>query len=398
MFQKPRVSDYEQSVKHLVYPDGREIYLVGTAHVSSKSREMVEKILQEVDPDVIALELDSKRIDVMKNKSRFETMDIFKIIRSGETFFFVGHLLLASFQRKISDRTGTRAGEEFLSALAIAEEKQKKLELIDRPIHVTLKRAWNKSGFWQQIKMLTSILFPGSEYDNLDEDKIERLKDENELSHIFQSLSEELPFVKEVLIDERDTYLAGKIQQIREKITVAVIGAGHLPGVVRALQKPIDEAYLKSLEKIPANSLLWKIIPWTIPFLVIGAFVYGLFYGDPESVKEALWGWIFINGGLTALGCLIALGHPLTIITGFVAAPLTSLNPAIGAGFVTGLVQASLVRPRVIDFVNVQRNMTEIDKWWKNRLIKTLMVFILSSLGSAAGTFLAFPFLARMVT
>ena len=401
MYSKPKISQYKDKadVKLINFESGKKVYLIGTAHVSNHSADLVSEILNEVKPNSVAIELDKKRYQVLKNKSNFENLDIIKILKNKETFFFIGHLLLSSFQKKISDKVGIKPGLEFERAIDYVEGKNAehcKLHLIDRSIETTLKRAWISAGFWGQLRLINSILF-GEKEDAIDEKVIENLKNENEFSQIIKELSNTLPTIKEALIDERDIYLAGGLQNIEKQVIVAVVGAGHVPGIVDALNKVISKDQLKKLDITPKGNVLWKLVPWLIPLGVIGLFLFGFLSGNVEESKIALWGWIIANGSLSALGCIIALAHPVTILAAFIAAPLTSLNPTVGAGMVTALVQVFFAKPRVIDFVNIQENVSKVKKWWSNRLTKVLMVFIFSSVGSAIGTFVAFPMLAKIL-
>ncbi len=405
MNSKPHISQYKDKadVKLIEFDSGKKVYLIGTAHVSNYSADLVTEISNEIKPDAIAIELDKKRYQVLKNKSSFENLDIIKILKNKETFFFIGHLLLSSFQKKISDKVGVKPGLEFKRAIdyveknkPLAQNKPCKLHLIDRSIEVTLKRAWRSAGFWGQLKLISSLLFVSEKEQDIDEKVIEDLKNENEFSQIVKELANTLPTIKEALIDERDIYLAGGIQNIKEQVAVVVVGAGHVPGIQQALNKPITEDQLRKLDLTPKVNILWKLVPWLIPLAIIALFLFGFLSGNVEESKTALWGWVIANGGLSAIGCIIALAHPMTIIVAFLAAPITSLNPTVGAGMVTALVQIFFARPRVIDFVNIQENASKINKWWSNRLTKVLMVFVFSSVGSAIGTLVAFPMLAKI--
>ena len=393
-----KIERIEKNVHRFNYLES-EIILVGTAHVSRASADLVEKIVEQESPKIIAVELDEKRLEVIKNKNHFENLDIIQILKKKQTFFFIGHLLLSSFQKKISDQTGVSPGEEFRRSIQLVEKKKLELALIDRNIGVTLKKAWRSMGLWGKIKMIFSV-FSSEKQEIVNEEIIENLKNEDELSSLIEEMGKQLPVFKEVLIDERDIFIAGNLQNLAKKNPqakiVAVVGAGHVPGILKKMKEKITEKQLDYCNAIPAASLLSKLAPWIIPILVIGSIIYGFYVGKGEQSTEAIIYWVLANGLLSALGCLIALAHPLTILSGFIAAPFTSLNPIIGAGFVTAFVQAILVKPRVIDFVNIQENASKMSKWWNNRLTKILLVFVLSGLGSAIGTWIAIPMIARV--
>ena len=210
--------------------------------------------------------------------------------------------------------------------------------------------------------------------------------------------TKDMPVTKNVMIDERDTYLVSEIQNNLGTVTVAVVGAGHVPGMLKKFDTKISNEEKKEINFVPNPTIVNRLIPWIIPAIVIGGFVYGYLYGDREYAGKFALYWFLINGSLSAIGCLIALGHPLTIIAGFLAAPITSLNPTIGAGIVTGIVQTVLVKPRVKDFEEIQNDGFKIRYIWQNRVLKIFSVFLLSSIGSAIGTFWAFKFLIKFIS
>lgn len=389
------ISKYKDDIKLIEFDSGKKVYLIGTAHVSRVSADLVAETLDEIKPDAVCIELDEKRYQVIKNKNNFENLDIIKILKQGEMFFFIRYLLLASFQKKISDKIGVEPGQEFKRVIDYVKKDPKcNIHLIDRNVGVTLKRAWRMSGFWGQIKLMAAFFF--GEKENIEERTIEDLKNENELSQLIRELANELPVIKQVFIDERDIYLAGNIQKLKENTSVVVVGAGHVPGIIDSLVRPVSKEKLKELEIVPKGNMGWKLLSYLIPSAVIALFVFGFVAGDVKETQKALWGWVLINGSFSAIGCLIALAHPLTTAVTFLAAPITSLNPTIGVGVIAAFVQALCVRPRIVDFVNLQESASKVKKWWSNRLTKVLIVFLLSSIGSAIGTFAAFPLLLKI--
>jgi pheromone shutdown-related protein TraB len=207
---------------------------------------------------------------------------------------------------------------------------------------------------------------------------------------MLDEMSDILPTVKTILVDERDTFMAHRIRQSKGNKVVAIVGAAHMPGILKKLGQEITAEEISELSIIPEKTTLSKLLPWLVPAIVVGLFIYGFMVGNTEQLASAAVAWVLANGVLSALGALIALGHPLTILAAFVAAPITSLNPTIGAGFVTGIVQAFMVPPKVKDLENVSEDIAGISGWWRNRLTRVLLVFFLSSLGSAIGTMVAF--------
>lgn len=384
------------NLNKITFDDGKVLYLIGTAHVSGDSVKFVEECINEFEPDTVAVELDKNRMDVLKNRKKYEGTDIIDIFKKKKVLFFTVQLIMSGYQKKIAEKTGSAPGSEFKKAIELAEEKDLKLVNADRDISVTLKRTINSMTFKEKVKFFTGMLF-GDDKD-VDEKAIEELKKGDMLMQIIGEMQDEFPSLKRTILDERDRYLAANIAQNLGEKTVAVVGAAHVPGILRRLQeeKP-EEDSLDDINFVPKGSKVTKMIPWIIPLLIIGMFIYGFFNGNaPDTLEAAIW-WVVINGTLSALGCALALGHPLTILAGFVAAPITSLNPTIGAGIVTGFVQLYLVRPRVIDLETVSQDTMHLKGWWKNKLSRTLLVSLFSSIGSAIGTFAAIPFLMKLL-
>ena len=384
------------NLNKITFDDGKVLYLIGTAHVSGDSVKFVEECINEFEPDTVAVELDKNRMDVLKNRKKYEETDIFDIFKKKKVLFFTVQLIMSGYQKKIAEKTGSAPGSEFKKAIELAEEKDLKLVNADRDISVTLKRTINAMTFKEKVKFFTGMLF-GDDKD-VDEKAIEELKKGDMLMQIIGEMQDEFPSLKRTILDERDRYLAANIAQNLGEKTVAVVGAAHVPGILRRLQeeKP-EEDVLDDINFVPKSSSVTKLIPWIIPLFIIGMFIYGFFNGNtPDTLEAAIW-WVVINGTLSALGCALALGHPLTILAGFIAAPITSLNPTIGAGIVTGLVQLYLVRPRVIDLETVSQDTMHLKGWWKNKLSRTLLVSLFSSIGSAIGTFAALPFLMKLL-
>jgi len=393
--RNPKVKEIQQNVHKLTFEDGRVLYLVGTAHVSAESTKLVEETINKYKPDTVAVELDANRLKMLQQTDRFKDLDLVKVIRSKQLFFFIGQFIMSSFQKRISDQTGSKPGMEFKKAVELANNKGARVVLADRDIGITLKRAWRITRFKDKMKMLFSSFFTKSK--ELDNVNIEELKSMDAINSMVNEFADGLPDTKRVLIDERDAYLTGSIQENLGKKTVAVVGAGHVPGMLklfdlRMIQKDERDGY----DRIPPKSLFSKILPWLIPVAVMTGFAFGLSQGRLDQAKDAAIFWVLANGILTAIGTFIAFGHPLTALSGFIAAPITSLNPTIGAGFVTAFVQAMLVKPRIRDIEELRGKTLKIRHWWHNRLTRVFLVFLFSSIGSSIGTFVALPILLKL--
>jgi len=381
---KTNNSGYTEDV-HLINKDGREFIIVGTAHISRQSADLVREVIENEKPDVVCVELDEKRLLALSEKNRWENLDLKSIIKQKQLSTLIINLVLASYQKKLGEKLGVTPGTELLEAVQAAKEKNIPLELCDREVRITLRRAWHSMSFWQKLKFLFGGLAGIFEKQELTEEKLSELRSKDVLSEMMDELGKAMPVLKEVIIDERDQYIAQKMNESKGKKIVSIVGAGHVKGIIKTLEinKSID---LKKIEVIPAASPVAKIIGWGIPAIIIGSILFiGYSKGLNEAGDNALF-WILANGIPSAIGAIVALAHPLTVLTAFFAAPITSLSPLIGAGYVAAFVQAYFQPPIVKDFQSVSENARKISMWWKNKLLKVLLVFILASLGSVLGT------------
>lgn len=387
---QPAPPDLPASVQRLEI-DEREVFLVGTAHVSPQSVRDTKEAIETLEPDTVCVELCEARYQNLENQDSWRKLDIFQVLREGKAALLLSSFLMHSFQRRIAQRFGIEPGAEMREAIARARERGARLELIDRDIQISLKRTWSSLGFWQRTKVMTQLVGSAFVGDDLKEEDIEKLKDTGNLTDLMSALAEALPSVKDTLIDERDAYMAEKLRRSAGPRTVAVVGAGHLPGITGLADAECD---LEELETVPEPPLWPRIIKWALPIVIIALLAYGFIQGGAERGVESIYLWILINGSLSALGAAIALGHPLTILSAFAAAPLTSLNPFIAAGWVAGLVQALLRRPLVADMENLADSLGSARGFWSNRLTRVLLVVVLSNLGSVLGTAVALPWIA----
>jgi pheromone shutdown-related protein TraB len=378
--------------------EGREIILVGTAHVSQASVELVREVIAAEQPDTVCVELDAQRYKALRNPQHWETLNLIEVLRQGQAPFLCANLILAAYQKRMGLHTGVRPGAELAAAAEEAEERNLTVRLIDREIRTTLLRAWRKAGFWKKMSLMATLLAGMFEKQTLDETELARLRETDTLTALLDELSQVLPTVKTILVDERDLFMANEIRHSPGERIVAVVGAAHLPGISARLAAPSPPAEeIAELSGIPEPGRISRSLSWLIPALVIGVFVAGLFAGDMSKLSSAAVAWIFSTGSLSALATAAACGHPLTILSAFVAAPFTTLHPAIGVGFITGLVQAYLVSPTVKDMERAGSDIVTVRGWWRNRMTRVLLVFFLSNLGAALGVLLAFKWLKDLV-
>lgn len=380
---------------------GRKIVLIGTAHVSKESIAEVKNEIESLKPDCVAVELDEKRYNSMMDPESWKNLDIVKVLKRREGFLMLANLVLSSFQKRMGKNVGVKPGDEMLAAINCAKENNILFTLVDRPIQVTLRRAWAKNSLWGKCKLLASMIASAFDNEEISEDEIEKLKSGNEMDSMMKELSEYLPSVKEVLIDERDRYLASHIWESKGNTIVAVLGAGHLPGVKAYLEKLANGIMISDtsdIETVSEKSIAGKVIGWGIPIVIVALIVAGFFMGGRTIGTQMIGSLILWNGCLSALGALVAFANPITVLVAFVGAPLTSLCPLVGVGLFTGIVQALICKPKVSDIESLQEDVSSLKGWYKNRVLKVLLVFFLSSLGSTIGTFVATGKIASLLT
>ena len=391
--QTERISD---TYHRITFADGSTVFLIGTAHISSTSVDEVRAIIEEEQPDRICIELDASRLSSKDRKKAWEDMDMVKVFKEGKGFLLLANTALASFQRKMGAQTGVSPGTELMSAAEIAKEKDIPLSLCDREIQVTLRRAWAKSSFWNKCKLLASLISAAFSDEEISAEDLEELKKQESMEAMLNEVAKELPSVKEVLIDERDTYLATNIYNAPGMRKVAVIGAGHTNGVLSNLQKlEKGEATpsTKDLAVIPKPGKAGKALPYLVPALIVALLVWGVAVNGWDQGLRTFLYWVAVNMSCTLLMTLISGAHPLNILACSVTAPFFALNPVLGVGMLGGVLEATLRKPKVKDFESLNDSAGSLKGWYKNRILHCLLVFFLSSVGSMLGTFVAFPML-----
>ncbi|MDR2370714.1 MAG: TraB/GumN family protein [Treponema sp.] len=383
----------------------RNITLIGTAHVSKESIAEVDRIIREEKPGVVCVELDEGRYASISEKDNWEKLNVTKVLREGKGFLLIANLVLSGFQRRLGNELGIKPGEEMKTAAATAKELGIPFTFCDREVQTTLRRAWARCDFWNKSKLLASLFSGAFTTEKLTGAEIENLKKKSELDGMMSELAEYLPPVKETLIDERDRYLAAKIWTSvkglaadgNEAGAAAVVGAGHLTGVKAHLEKMAggeEDADVSQLDVIPPPGFLSKAAGWIIPLLIVALIAAGFLHSGADASVAMLLRWVLWNGSLAALGSLLALAHPLAILVSFAGAPIATLNPFIGVGLFSGFVQACMRKPRVEDAENINENISSLKGIYHNRILRVLLVFLLSSLGGIAGNVISIPGLA----
>lgn len=390
------VEKISDSLHRLTFSNGDEIILIGTAHVSSGSVELVQETIEKENPDRICIELDGSRMKSKSEGNSWKDMDIRKVIREGKGFFLLANTALASFQKRMGSQTGITPGDEILKAAAIAKERNIPLSLCDREIQTTFKRAWAKSGLWNKCKLLATLVSAAFSNETLTEEELEELKKQDTLESMMNEIAKELPTVKEVLIDERDRYLATSVYLAEGKKKVVVIGAGHTNGIIKTLEKlekgEIDTD-IGEINSIPKAKPWGRIASYVIPTLIILLVVLGIITtGWDQGIKMFLY-WMAACAISTGVFSIVALANPLNIIISAVTAPFFALNPVLGVGMLSGVLEATFRKPKVRDFEGINDDAASLKGWYANRILHALLVFLLSSVGSMIGTFVAFPML-----
>ncbi len=371
---------------------GREVYLVGTAHVSLESVDDVRETVEQVDPDTICVELCQARYESFTRPDAWQKMNVFKVIKEGKAALLLSHLIMSAFYKRMGDRLGVRPGADMLEGVRLARERGADLVLADRDVQVTLKRTWRRLSLWNKLKVLFVLLSSALAEPEVDRKAVDDLKQADRLEDVLLEFARAFPAVKESLIDERDIYLAQKIREAPGERVVAVVGAGHVAGIARAIER---EQSLDSLEEVPEPSLWTRSIKWVVPALILAIIAYGFYSAGAAHSLESISIWVLVNGVLAAAGAALALGHPVTVLAAFLAAPITSLNPTIAAGWVSGLVQAWVKKPTVADLEGMSEVVTAFPKGlWRNPVSRILLVVVFSNLGSTLGTFIGGSWIA----
>jgi len=373
-----------ERVSHVKVAD-KDVYLVGTAHLSLESVQDVRTTVEQVQPQTICVELCKSRHQAITQADAWSKMDIFKVIRQKKAVFLLAQLIMTSFYRRLGEKLGIQPGAEMLEGIRMAEAAKAQLVLADRDIEITLKRVWGYLGFWSKLKLAMQLTIGVFVQDEIDADTIEILKQKDQLESIMAEFAGKFPEIKKRLIDERDTYLAQKIRSAPGKAVVAIVGAGHVNGILGQIQAEHD---LEKLTRLPPKSIWPKIIGWGVPLLILVLLAYGFTKGTAHGFTN-IYIWILVTGGLSAVGAALALGHPLTVLSAFLAAPITTLHPLLAAGWAAGIVQAFIKRPKVSDLESLPDAIATIKGFWTNPVTRILLVVALANIGSAVGMYVA---------
>ena len=383
--QLPERRDEAPSDVHRLEIGGRHFVLVGTAHVSHESTALVREVIARERPDCVCVELDRQRHEALSQHRSWESLDLRQVIRRKQLATLLANLILASYQKRLGGALGILPGAELLAAVRAAEELGIPVELCDRDVRVTLRRAWRSLSFWKKSLLVATMLNSLFERPEISEEELRRLRRQDVLSELMAELGREMPTLKQVLIDERDRYLCERMKRAPGSKIVAVVGAGHVAGIRRALEAdaPVD---LEALSRIPPVAPWVHWVGWGVPSLVLGLLLYiGAAKGIAVAGQNLLL-WIVAAGVPTTIGAAAALAHPGVVALAFFVAPVTGLIPVIGAGHVLAFLQAYWAPPIVREFESLTEDVARLFQWWRSRLLRVLLVFLLTTLGSLLGT------------
>lgn len=370
----------------IVNHNGREFYLLGTAHVSAQSVEDVKMIIPAIQPDTICVELCEARLKSIRDRESWKKMDIFKILKEKKVPLLIAQLMMSSFYRKLGKELEVTPGAEMIQGVTEAEERNISLVLADRNIEITLRRIWGLLGFWQRMNFLSTVLVSlFSKAEDIDTEMVESLKNKDHLETALEEFADQFPGIRRPLIDERDIYLAEKIKSAPGQKVLAVVGAAHVPGIVRRFEESHN---LDEITFIPKELPLVQVLSWVLPIAIIALIAYGFTKSEAIGTATVLI-WVLTTGTCAALGAIAALAHPFTVLISFIVAPITTLHPALGAGFFAGIAQAWIKKPTVHDIEQVSEAMESFKSFRSNVFTRVLLVFLTVSVGASLGTFVA---------
>jgi len=364
----------------------RVFHIIGTAHISAKSVEEVRRVIEAVRPDAVCVELCKTRFEAITDPDRWRKLDVFKVIREGKTLYLLANLALSAYQKALGDKLGVQPGAEQREGIEAAKAVGATLVLADREIQATLKRTWANVPFWRKFTLLGALFEPAEEVEELSVERLEAMKDRDTISDMMREFAQALPEVKRPLIDERDLYLIASVTRAPGRRVVAVVGAGHVEGMVAHLGDA-DAVDLEALSVIPPPSRLSRALQWLVPGLLLALFYVGYQQTAGRSLEELVWAWVLPTSLMSALLTLLALPKPLTVLAAALASPLTTLHPAIGSGMVTGVVEAWLRKPTVGDSEALLSDAATLSGLYRNPFTRVLLVAVFSSIGSALGAY-----------
>lgn len=369
--------------------DGKEFILVGTAHISRESKDLVAETIAQEHPDTVCVELDAGRLKSLDDPDSWKRTDLRKIVKDRLLGTLVANLVLGSYQKRMGAQTGVRPGAELYGAVQTARAENIPVVLADRDIKVTLRRTWSCTPWYRKFSLIASLFASLFDKTEVSEEELRKIKEQDSLSAMMQEFGDAFPEVKTVLIDERDAYLASRIKNASGEKVLAVVGAGHVAGIRKIIEEDKPLPAEESLCEIKPPSKMFKILGWSITAAIILSILFVGYRSGMEKAGELTLNWAMLTGGGAMLGAIVAGAHPLAVLTALVAAPFTGLTPLIGVGFLVALVQVYLRPPRVSEFETVSEDIWKISRWWKNRVTRVILCFLLPGFPAIVGKIIA---------
>ena len=390
----PAAADWRAQPHAVVERDGVRYTLLGTAHVSQASVDAVRQAIASGGFDAVSIELDEQRLRSLTDPDTLARLDIVKVLREGKTAVFAVNLALASYQRRLAEQLGVEPGAELKAAAHDARARGLPVHLVDRDVGLTFRRAMQRLGWWGRAKLSGSLLAGLIASEEVEEHEIEKLKQGDLLEASFSEFAEQTPALYDTIIAERDRYMAARLRETSgdARDVLAVVGAGHLQGLARHLRDDSTEPaeVVAALETVKPKSKV-PTLEIVIGTFLLAGFAWGFWRGGLDVGTDLLLQWALVTGGLGALGCAIAGGHPLSILAAFVASPFTPLHPALASGTVSALVEGWLRKPTYADFMALRDDVNTVRGWWRNRVARLLLNFFLTSLGTGIGVWIGIP-------
>jgi pheromone shutdown-related protein TraB len=369
-------------IQHIAL-ENKDITLVGTAHVSYESAEEVRRTVEEIHPDAIAIELDQGRYNAMTQGKSWEKTDITQIIKQKKVGFLLANILLSSYQDRLAKQMDVRVGEEMRVAIELAHERDIEILCIDRDIQTTFLRIWRTLRLKDKWNLLIALVTSVFDDAKISEQEIEKLKEGDMIQAMISEFAGKFPSIVETLVYERDQVMAYQLKHNENEKIVAVVGAAHVSGIVKNIAMEYE---LQPLLSLPLKSQSSKYVTYIVPGILVVLLVLSSLK-VPSLALNTILRFVLINGTFAALGTLVAFGHPLSILTAFVMAPVGALSPVLATGWFAGLMEAWVRKPKVEDFLRINTDASSVKGFWKNRVLRILLVVIFANLFATIGTF-----------
>lgn len=363
--------------------EDKEITLIGTAHVLHESVELVKQTIDDIAPDTVCIELDAERYNNIQNPKAWENTNVADVIKSKKVGLLLANIILSSYQKRVAKKLNTIPGQEMLQGIESAKKHSCELVLADRNIQTTFLRIWHKLSLWEKCKLFSGLLTGGQE--DGDDIDLSTLMEKDNLEAAVSSIGEDFPQIAEVLIHERDQHLSYKIKTAPGTKIVAVVGAAHVAGIQKEI---FSQQNIENITSVPKPLGIFKVFTWITPIAILLLIAYG-FITNFQTGLQQLTSWFLWNSVLAAIFTAVMLGHPWSILTAFVSAPITSLNPFLACGWFAGLTEATIRKPTVDDINRVPDDIFHVTRLFKNRFLKAMAIVIFANIGSSIGTLIA---------